>query len=234
MFSFFLKKDKIYLDCFTNEPDLATLFPFRLASEKLPGWFKHLPNGMEFHGPIRGTMKTCPGVSDLFRSGFIIVNWLDVYIDVSNNKIDWMPKPRAESHNSGQWDGPKTSFLKDFYHLKLVSPWKMREKTGIKWLFTNPFWYDDTFKPLVVNGMVEYKYQHTTSVNMLVPKNMFPKNITIPAGKELAHVIPLSDKEIVLKTHVVTDNEMKKLDPLTFAFQGNYFKRKKILKDLGR
>ena len=68
---------------------------------------------------------------------------------------------------------------------------------------------------------------------MLVPKNMFPKSQVIPAGKELVHVVPLSDKDVVIKMHVVDDKEMNKLTPWVWSFNGHYFKRKKFLQDRG-
>jgi hypothetical protein len=63
---------------------------------------------------------------------------------------------------------------------------------------------------------------------------MFPKDLTIPAGKELAHVIPLSESDIKISMHTVSYEEyIKQVGIVPFALNGQYFKRKKILKDLG-
>lgn len=229
MFTIFRRPSKIYVDCFTEIEELPKFFPIINASERYPSFWKNLPTTIPAGGPNRGTMKTCPGVSDLYRTGFIIQSWSDVWVDIATGDIRWEPRPVAESHNPNQWG----EAIKNHYHLKLVSPWRIREKTGVKFLFTNTLWHDEDFKPRVLNGIVEYKYQHTSSVNMIVPKTMFPKSITIPAGKELAQVIPLSEKEVVIKMHVVDTMELLKLQNWIFTFNGHYFKRKKMLKEIG-
>ena len=229
MFTIFRRPSKIYVDCFTDVEELPKLFPIQHASERMPTFWKNLATTVPHLGPFRGTMKTCPGVSSLYRTGFIIQSWSDYWLSVDNNQFDWQPQQAAESHNPSQWGDA----FKNHYHLKLVSPWRIREKTGVKFMFTNTLWHDEEFKPKILNGIVDYKYQHTTSINMLVPKNMFPKSQIIPAGKELAHVVPLSDKDVVIKMHVVDGQELNKLAPWVWTFNGHYFKRKKLLQDRG-
>jgi len=230
MFTFFKKRSKIHMDCFTWNKEIAELFPVLHAKESLPDFWKTLPTTVPLAGPGRGTMKTCPGVSELYKTGLILQTWSDLYINTDNNSLKWEPPPAAESHNVAQFN----NHFKHHYHLKFVSPWKFVEKTGVKFLYTNLFWHDETFRPMVVNGMIEYKYQHTTSCNMMIPKNMFPKSTIIPAGKPLCQIIPISEKDIEFKIHVLSDEEYKKFDPYVFTFNGHYFKRKKMLKDLGK
>jgi hypothetical protein len=229
MFTFFFKKTPIVLDCFTFLPDLTILFPIVRAEERIPEFWKNVPTTVKHFGINRGTMRTCPGVGDLFRSGFILQNWEDYWISTENNTIKWEPLDHAESHNSKQWG----DYLKNYYHVKLISPWRIKEKTGVQFLYTNCFWHDDEFKPIVVNGSVEYKYQTTTSVNMLVPKALYPKDLIIPAGKPLAQIIPMSEKSVEIKMHTVTKYEYLKIGAHSFAFNGQYFKRKKLLKAKG-
>jgi hypothetical protein len=229
MFTFFFKKPKIVLDCFTYHPEAEILFPIQYAEERIPTFWKNLPTTVKHGGPERGTMRTCPGVSTLFRTGFIIQNWCDYWVSTENSLLKFFPDESAESHNSKQWG----DYLKSYHHLKLNSPWKIREKTGVNFLFTNCFWHDDEFKPLTVNGMVDYKYQHTTSVNLLIQKNMFPKEFTIPAGKELAHVVPLSEADIKIQMHTVSQAEYSTFNPPVWTMNGQYYKRKKLLKSKG-
>jgi hypothetical protein len=229
MFTFFRRPSKIYVDCFTDIEELPKLFPVQYASERMPPFWKNLPTTVPYGGPNRGTMKTCPGVSSLYRTGFILQAWSDLWLSTEGGQLAWEPKSAAESHNPSQWGDA----IKNHHHLKLVSPWRIREKTGVKFMFTNTLWHDEDFKPKVLNGIVEYKYQHTSSVNMIIPKNMFPTSQILPAGKELAHIIPLSDKDVVIKMHVVSAQELQKLQNWVFTFNGHYFKRKKMLQDIG-
>lgn len=230
MFSFFFKKPKILLDCFTANPEVETLFPILYAEERPPTFWKNLPTTVRHQGPMRGTMKTCPGVNTLYRTGFILQSWAEYWIGTEGGGLKWFPEEEAEGHHPSQWG----EYLKGFHHLKLNSPWKIKEKTGVNFLYTNTFWHDDEFKPFVVNGVVDYKYQHTTSVNLLISKTMFPKDLVIPAGKELAHVIPLSESDIKISMHTVSYEEyVKQVAIVPFALNGQYFKRRKILKEKG-
>ena len=226
MFSFFFRKPKITLDCFTCIPELPILFPIIHSSDRLPEFYKKIPSTVVQNGPTRGTMKTCPGVSDYFKKGFILQAWSDYYINTENSCLTWNPEIMAESHNPKQWGNDS---FKNFYHLKLVSPWLIKEKTGVNFLFTNVLWHDDQTKYVVPNGVLNFKYQHTTSVNTLIQRTQFPKDFVISAGTPLAHVIPLSENDIEIKMHEVTEFEFERIKAYVFTFNGNYYKRKKIL-----
>jgi hypothetical protein len=230
MISIFLKPSKITVDCFTTIPELVTLFPVVNSNNLLPDFWKTLPNTIEHNNRTVPTMKTCPGANGLYKQGFIMPAWTDITIDTNQNKLTWFPDSIAATHPSQQWGDKGFS---DYYHIKLYSPWAIKEKSGVKFLLTNTFWHDSTFKPRIVNGLIEFKYQHHSNINMFVPKLITPKIIKIPAGKELAQFIPLSDKRVDLKFHVINDNEMNAVyNPFRFTDIGWYYKRKKILQSL--
>jgi hypothetical protein len=222
------KPSKIVVDCFTAIPDLPNLFPITPAKEELPDYWKNLETTVTNQGIVKSTMRLCPGVQYLHTQGFIIKNWADVTINTQNNRLSWEPNQLADSHESYAWGD---RILKEYYHFKILSPWAFKEKTGVKFLMTNTFWHDTSFKPFIPNGLIEWKYQHFTNIHMFIPKlNTAHKNIIIPAGKPLVQVFPLSDKVIETKMHVVTDNELKSMfEPFRFTKVGWYFKRKKLL-----
>jgi hypothetical protein len=216
MFNIIRRPGKIHLDCFTYQPSIADLFPIEYARKVLPDWYKKLPTTVKWQGPSRGTMKTCPGVADLFRKGFIIPAWREFYVEVVNGV-------------------PRTEPVEEFGHVKLICPWRIREKTGVQFIWTQPFWQHNTTRYVTPTGLVEYKYQHTTNVNMLVPKKLYPNNFTIDAGEPLAHVMPMSDKEIVLHHHVIDGMEWQlKHSTYAFTFSGQYYKFKKLMQDKGK
>jgi len=230
MISIFSKPSRIAVDCFTTLPELPILFPITNSGNLLPEFWKSLPNTIEHNNKTFPTMKTCPGVNSLYKHGFIMPAWSDITIDTSNNKLTWSPDSVAATHPTAQWGDKGFS---DYYHIKLHSPWAFKEKTGVKFLLTNTFWHDSTFKPRIVNGLIEFKYQHYSNINMFVPKLITPKMIKISAGKELAQFIPLSDKRVDIKMHVVSDNEMNtQFSPLRFTDINWYYKHKKLLQNL--
>jgi hypothetical protein len=232
MLNFFRKTSKIHLDCFTFLPGLTKLFPVVYAEDRIPLWHKNVPPTVKSpSGPMRGTMKMCPGVTDLFKKGIILQAWKDMYIDWSNSGnsgLYWEPNEVGETHTPLQWNNAKV--FDEFIHFKCLSPWKFVEKTEIKWLMMDTFWHDPTVKYNVPTGMVEYTYQYTTNVNMWIRKNSFPKNLTIHAGKELSHIIPLSEKDVVIHQHEISQEEyIRKYMGYQFSFSASYYKKKKIL-----
>jgi hypothetical protein len=212
-------------------PGLIELFPIQNTIETIPSWYKTIPVTVKSApGPMKGTMRTCPGVSDLYRRGIVIPAWTDMYVDwekPGGSGLNVQPAYLGEPHDSGQWGDH--SVLKDYMHLKFLSPWKFKEKTGVEFLFTNTFWHQPTLKYFVPNGIVEFKDQHTTNVNVWIPKSGFPKTFTIQAGDPVAQLVPLSEKEVVIHTHEIDEKEyMKTLMGYSFTFNAQYFKKKKI------
>ena len=224
MFSIFKKLSTITLDCFTPNPELVELFPIVNSGKMLPDWFKKLPATVPHKGIDRGTMKLCPGVSDYYKAGFIIPAWRDFKVEMNSGIPNVYPEGSADIHNPVQWG----SGLEGYGHIKLVSPWRIKEKTGVKFLFTNSFWQKHKHQYFVPNGIVEYKYQYTTNVNMVVSKSVFPNNFVIEAGDPLVQCIPLSDQNVNIKMHVVDPEEFIKINTYNFTFAGNYYKSKKI------
>jgi hypothetical protein len=225
MFSIFKKSSTITLDCFTVLPELPELFPIVRAGEILPSWWKSLEPTANYKGIDRGTMKMCPGVSDYFKAGFIIPSWRDFKIEINSGIPNVLPEGSADIHNPVQWG----KALDGYGHVKLVSPWRIKEKSGVSFLFTNTFWHKHRHQCIVPNGVVNYKYQATTNVNILISKNAFPKEFVIDAGEPLVHCLPMSDQKLKIKMHVVSPEEYMQKDSYHFSFAGNYYKSKKIL-----
>lgn len=230
MFSIFKKTPTITLDCFTPIPELPDLFPIVKSGEMLPSWFKDLPATTNYQGVDRGTMKMCPGVTEYFKSGFILPAWRDFKIEVNSGIPNVYPGEEVDLHNPVQWG----KGLEGYAHVKLVSPWRIKEKTGAKFLFTNVFWHKNRHQFFVPNGIVEYKYQCTTNVNMVVSKNIYPNEFIINAGDPLVQCIPISDKQIKIKMQVVDPIEFATTDSYHFAFSGNYYKSKKLKESKSR
>ena len=57
------------------------------------------------------------------------------------------------------------------------------------------------------------------------------KQYSIDAGQPLAYLIPLTEKNVNVKIHVVDDNEIKKLKTFHHSFHNGYEITKKILKE---
>lgn len=231
MFNIWKKKEKLHIDCFTNFGGITKLFPIESSSAFMPEWFKKLPTTAQTDtGGNVGTVKLCPGITDTLKAGIVIPVWCDMFVDHANGVVKTEPEEMADGHPSWQWGNH--SLFKGYHHLKISSPWRFREKTGAKFMMTNSFWNDPQTNYFVPNGILDFKYQTTTNINIWIPKNKFGGSgkFLLEAGNPLVQIIPLEDKEIVIHMQEVSDDVFYG-DELDYIFtqKGMYYKRKNIL-----
>ncbi len=235
MINFFFKKPKIYIDCFTSNLNAFELFPIQESVNFYPDWWKTLPKthtsiaeeGIEIQRP---TMKSCDGFTALYQKGFMIPLWSDLVIETQQNGYRYRFADDTSDISSHDFNQMSKEFMA-YIHFKITSPWRIREKEGIKFLFFQPS-YNHIRTLLewhVVPGMVDFKYQYATNINFLTAKN---RRFELSAGLPLVHLVPLTEKEIVVRTHIVDKNnhdEMKLFNDMYPFFSGSYRKIKKII-----
>jgi hypothetical protein len=242
---FIFKKKTIVLDCITSNLGIFNYYPIVKSSTNLPTWWKNLPESFvcgrtpEFDKLDRhsSTMKKCSGFIDLHKNSIVIPSNCDVKIQTTESGIfgyqfsdsSGMENFSIDSHSREEFG----SELDHLIHLKIISPWLLFEKTGINFHVCMPFWHhiktlDKVFIP---PGIVNYKYQHTSHINMFVPRA--DDLIEFTAGTPLLHLIPLTERKVEVKNHIVDDAEFLKLHKhagLRSRFLNSYMLQKKILK----
>lgn len=215
MFSFFHRTSKITLDCFTTEENIYNFTPIVKASKTIPDWWKKLPN-YEFilkrdekeifvNDSIQN-LKNCYGFLELFKNSITIRHWTDLYLEVDENDFSWfvMYGQSIETHSREQiGEG-----FKNYHHLKLSSPWVFREKEGIKFSWFGAEWNLDNYDFVILPGVVNFYINAHTNINMMIPKQK--REYLIPAGLPLVNLIPLTEKKLILKNHLVTIEEFRK------------------------
>jgi hypothetical protein len=237
---FLFKKKKITVDAFTTNDHAHNFFPVEKASSFIPKWLANTPahytianeHGAVFKNP---TIKRCVGLQDIYKQGLIIPLWSDAALTVkANGDYAWMfadQNTSAQAHPRQQYSNGFDNLL----HLKILSPWMFREKTGVNFVWTQPTWnmldliHNISIPPAVIN----YKYQIGTHINMLFPK--VAGNIELFAGQPMAHIIPLSDSYLEVKTHIISDQEKQKLDRVyntASSFLAKYVHNKKLMQAL--
>ena len=234
---FIFKKKKLVVHCFTDRQQAATYAPIKLAHAFYPDWWKRLSKTFPINrGTIQGpTMKTCAGLRDLFQKGMILPMWCDLNIDVGGVGDTSFQYQFADSlstitpHPAGQ----RGEFAPEgmYQHLKLISPWRFQCDEEIDFLWSEPVWnMQDLMQYRVLPGVLEYKHQHTTHINMLVPrKTGGVSTVLIPFNQPLVHIVPLTERELDIR--VVEDaQKFKRLDGAQTAFINSYKLAKEIKK----
>lgn len=233
--NFFFKQSKIVIDCLTTNINAFDYFPIQKSASFYPNWWKNLPkynnvqhaNGLEIN---KSTMKGCDGLLSLYSQGFMIPIWSDLVIETqgTNYRYQFADETSIIGHHDLQQMSQEFS---NFVHVKIQSPWRLKENKGIKFAFIQPSY--NQVKTLldwqVLPGVVDFKYQSATNINLICAKG---RRFEIAAGLPMAQLIPLSEKEIDLRLHMVDFNDVEHKRMLNNHypfFVGSHRKLKKIL-----
>jgi hypothetical protein len=226
----FFKKKHIVLDCFTSEAGLAEVFPIAPIINNMPSWWKSCPNTAPAINYLMelSTVKRCPGIKDLFKTALAVPAWNE-YILYKNSEHGFShlgPTQLAAGveHQANQL-GP---FYEEYFHFKFISPWYFKEKTGIKWIMIGPSWHQDS-NLIVPPGILEFKTQHSTHINIVSRKEEANIEYRIKAGEPLAYLVPLTENTVKIKTHVVSQEEIRKMKNFHHSFYNSYEITKRIL-----
>jgi hypothetical protein len=216
---FLFKRKNIVVDCFTPFETVFNFYKIDRASRFFPKEITALNREVEIPDkktniPYKAsTLKNCDALREIFRGGIIIPFWTDLickpasFLRKETNLTLMSPPFTAEPHPKIQFPGIFDSSI----HIKLISPWKIREKTGVQFLFSSATWNLHKFvdKFVVLPGVVSYNYMSGTNINIFIYKTS--ADFTIEAGQPLVHIYPLTENKIEYRTHLVDMREYEKI-----------------------
>lgn len=232
----FFQKKKFVLDCFVQDIVAYEKYPISHAREHRPTWLNKTESTFKFItkdlvSTEQSTIKRCHGLIDNYNNGIIIPMWSDLNFESDHNGYRYSfadGVSSIESHSSEQWKTFADPTI--FNHIKIISPWLIKANDDIKYSFLYPFWnhklHADYFYP---NATIGYKYQHATNINMFIHAN---SNFRLIAGDPIVQITPMTEKEIVIKNHLVSKEEYSKIVNRTGAnsFNLNYVKNVSFMK----
>jgi hypothetical protein len=234
---FFFKKKKVVVDCFTKFSPAYEYHPISRAIKTTPTWWDELPSKIDIVNSLginlpSLTMKSCNGFVDLYRKSFIISMWSDLVIKTSSDGA-WSYQyaldagVAIQSHSRDQYG----SEFDGYVHLKLTTPWCIKEKTGVQFYLADATWnrikhINKWFTP---PGVLDFKYHTTNNINMFV--NKVDNQFMINAGQPMMMATPLSEHNVEIKNHLIDASEYDKMKVLSVpnTFIGSYNKHKKII-----
>ena len=241
---FWKKEKEIILNCYTSRADVYNYYPVLEAKKNFPEWFKKLPTPVfkssKDIGPIIGNVKQCEAFLDYYKRGFMLPLWSDLALTIGEkNSLNykWQYSDRCSSldiHSPKQTGDHFDPLL--YQHLKLDSPWLMSCSEDISFLAVEPGWQFDVLKNIrILSGVVSFKYQSSTNINMFCLREEKETSILLEAGIPMYHYIPLTDRKITLKTHLISDEHYFKIKSIATPtkFVRHYSARKKILDTSG-
>lgn len=221
---------KIIVDCFVNYPQVVEKYGIQKSIKVTPDWWRKLPSFyMRKHDSLQvthrqNTMKKCLGLVDLYRESWTLPMWTDMALRTSEDgtygfitPISILGKPIYD-HDPGQHGNN----FKNFFAMKLTSPWFLFEKKGIKFAFVGADWSLLNSHPdvRIPSGLLDFKYNNATNVNLFLPRKNAEYQFS--AGTPLGHFIPLTDRRVEFKTHYVSESEYKEIMKRTGAYKPTF------------
>jgi hypothetical protein len=233
---FIFKRKSIVIDAFTNVTGVYEYFPIQPANKFMPNWWKSIPQSLDLPNKVgisvkTPTLKTCSGFIDLYQQGFIMPLWADLIFETkASGEYAFQfsnPESNMNSHMSLQFGNA----LNNIIHLKIISPWYLNEKTGIKFLLFQPMWnhIKEHREFIIPPGVVDFKNQVVSNINMFVPA--INSRYEVKNNTPLMHIIPLTDKKVTIKHHLVDDKEFNRIhDRVEYhsTFVGKMLNNKKL------
>lgn len=231
------KKKPIVLNLYTYRPEVFNYFPIETAKKCIPSWYKGLPTPYyKNEEDNEVNLKLCVGVLDYYVNGFILPLWSDLHLKIGcigSTLYQWTyadAVSHAAIHLPSQYGNilPET----EYQHLKLTSPWLATCDEDIKFLLTQPDWtfdFDDNIH--ILSGFMDFKYQAGTNVNLFAKRQQNDYETILKAGTPLYRIVPITEREVVIKTHLVSEEKMNSIAVKNrpISFLRHYELKKKIM-----
>tara|TARA_B110000977_G_C11048449_1_gene481439 strand:- start:60 stop:839 length:780 start_codon:yes stop_codon:yes gene_type:complete len=209
-----IKKDTVFLDCYTASRYAYNYAKIDYAKRYIPEWWKDHPNlidGMK-------TIKHCTAFTDYYAKGIVIPLWGEVEITVhpvgdTRGGFEWRSSNKdfdltSGNHAKGQWGG----FGNDnMLNVKFSSPWAFKTRDLVHFAWSQPSWsQSDTFNGLTgLPAVVEYKTQSITHINYLVEQKSEEQKFRLMPLTPIAMLHPLTERKVELRHHLVDSETME-------------------------
>jgi hypothetical protein len=234
---FWRKRKDIVLNCYTNRADVYNFFPIVETKKQIPKWFKGLstPKFETIEDRDTVNLKLCPAFIEYFKRGITLPLWSDLFIRAGKkNTLDyeWHYADKCsgiEVHPSELTNNHFDPLL--YQHLKLTSPWLFSCDEDVSFLAVEPGWQFDVLSTArILSGIVNFKYQPNTNINMFLVRENEGTDLLFHAGMPIYNFFPLTDRKITIKNHLVSNEQFRKIyeKGTPFKFTREYEERKKI------
>ena len=217
---FFNKNKKItvnFYTCFKGnfENDKPTI------KVDTPYWHKGLKTEVKSHDQNSntdfeiGSIKGCPGISNLVTEGIKIKSWEQLKIRIHpDGRVQ--PLPLGNDYGGQPFVQHPPEQYANLYPrnataFKLNNPWLMTCDDPIKFIFVESHYLTNFFREnnlYIAPGFIDFKYQHSLNCHVIAPteeKEYY--DIEIPYHTPLYTLYPMTEKKVVIKHHLISQDE---------------------------
>jgi len=199
--------------------------------------------------PIRN-MKHCRGLTELFKNSFVIPSWGGFAFDLSDSEqkqSSWKANfklagmggspsdtaPQVGNHGKAQYGDLVPD---DYVHYKISSPWYLKCNRETQFMLSDPYWNKkDPNAFNVLPGLLDFKYQDSTNINVMLQYTHQPRKVQIEVGDVLAMITPLTEDDVILNHHLVEEKYFEAYSQLYYRINPknltHYLTMKKIMQE---
>lgn len=218
------KKSKVHVDVFLKNKQIAD-FPIDHVSRYLPNWFKKLKPKLQTiennNQILRSTFKLCDGFQYMLKDTYVLPMWTDfsVTVDEYGRYKYIFPTPDINYGVTEHAPEQTGNSFDPMVHAKLHSPYLLSTKEDIKFHFCQAIWSQTHFVGdlWLPPATVKFTHQMSTHINMFMKRD---RQYFFEAGMAMMYIVPMTEKLIEFKTHVLPSHEY---DDLLISLYPNKF-----------
>lgn len=165
------------------------------------------------------TAKNCPGINNFMGGGIKFRMWSHLKVRIHpNGAVEELPgtirgqtQPFAQ-HPREQYEhiyqSGKTSF-------KLNNPWLLECNQNIKFMFVESHYSTHFMREngiYIAPGIIDFKYQKSTNIHLVVDVKQEPYELVIPYGTPLVTLFPMTERKINFDCKLVNKEEYERIN----------------------
>lgn len=198
----------------SNNKYLIEEFPLEKYSKHIPDWYKNIKVDLSnydknFKKGEQHTAKSCAGIWDYFKTGYILRFNFDLNIDIKDDhNFDYLPETNSQTFDMS-WFNPEMygnhtpSKSASNTTIKLNTLYKIVSNKSTKVLITDPF-YNYNMQYRIVPGIVDPYYVNDVNIIMEPLK----KKIQIKRGDPALIMFSLDGLPINTRVASNKDNDI--------------------------
>jgi hypothetical protein len=184
---------------FIDTLDIDKKYQVVPAGREMPQWYKdadpYIDKVSKLNSP---TIKKCLPVFDAITAGYIIKNYVDIYVHQENGHpyFSWKFFNPIDFHNQGQ--ASTHPLYNDLPYPKWMSPWSIITEPGYSCLFIEPMHRENEHIKIFPGVVDTDKFFDNVNIPFVL-KNKNWEGI-IPAGTPIVQVIPFKRESFTMGT----------------------------------
>ena len=207
---FNFKSKPLVVHCITSEATshVYDYAPIQHANKFFPAWWKSSPKTtIDWEETnLQQSIKNCQGIQDHYAHGMIMPMWTELAISTNGTGGIVSQFSDGISTNDYQPLELRAGFRPDAINMKIATPWRFKSDKDVYFSY-QPVYWDQVERSNweVMPGTVEFYYNYSTNANLLV--DITKGHAMLKHGQPLAHIVPLSERPLVIKNEMVSARE---------------------------